>query len=163
MATTAYLAIEDQITGTNNNTWGDVLDANDQILEAAIARVTEIATTGGGTVLTANQNRRPIIVVTGALVSNATITVALTAEKTGSSIIRRPAQDLPFASRQAEAHRSISSAGGRRRSIATEPISCICDLRARRMRTAPELPPPSLPLTSPRPSPPILKSAIVGT
>lgn len=75
MTTTTYLELEDQATGANNNTWGDTADANFAILEQAIARFVQIATTGGTTTLTSSQNRYPIIEVTGVLVSNATITV----------------------------------------------------------------------------------------
>jgi hypothetical protein len=80
MATTTYLELDDQATGANSNTWGDVADANMAIIEQAIARYVDIATTGGTTILTSAQNRYPIIRVTGALVSNATIQVR-TAEK----------------------------------------------------------------------------------
>ena len=80
MATTTYLEWDDQATGANDNTWGDVLDANQTIFETAIARYLPLATTGGTTSFTSDQNRYPIIVVTGALVSNAIIVVR-TAEK----------------------------------------------------------------------------------
>jgi hypothetical protein len=80
MATTTYLELDDQATGANNNTWGDVADANMAIIEQAIARMVSIATTGGTTVLTSAQNRYPIIRLTGTLASNATIEVR-TAEK----------------------------------------------------------------------------------
>jgi hypothetical protein len=80
MATTTYLEWDDQTTGANNNTWGDVQDANNEIFELAIARVLTLSTTGGSTTLTTAQNRYPIILVTGVLVSNATIIVR-TAEK----------------------------------------------------------------------------------
>lgn len=80
MTTTTYLEWEDQATGANNNTWGDVADANFTIFEQAIARYTSISTTGGTTTLTTSQNRYPIIKLTGILVSNATIVVR-TAEK----------------------------------------------------------------------------------
>lgn len=80
MATTTYLEIDDQVNGSNSNTWGDVTDANLAILEQAIARNVSIATTGGTTVLTSSQNRYPIIRLTGTLSSNATIQVR-TAEK----------------------------------------------------------------------------------
>lgn len=75
MTTTTYLELDDQATGANNNTWGDVADANMAILEQAIARYVGIATTGGTTTLTSSQNRYPIIRLTGTLTSNATITV----------------------------------------------------------------------------------------
>lgn len=75
MTTTSYLELDDQATGSNNNTWGDVLDDNFAIVEQAIARYTSISTTGGTTTLTSSQNRYPIIVISGTLTSNATITV----------------------------------------------------------------------------------------
>lgn len=80
MATTPYLELDDQATGANNNTWGDVADANFGFLELAIARFLSIATTGGTTTLTTAQNRYPVIRFTGVLASNATIEVR-TAEK----------------------------------------------------------------------------------
>lgn len=80
MTTTTYLELEDQTTGSNDNTWGDVLDQNMAYVELAIARVLGLSTTGGSTTLTTAQNRYPIIKVTGVLVSNATIVVR-TAEK----------------------------------------------------------------------------------
>lgn len=80
MTTTTYLELDDQATGANNNTWGDVADSNMTILEQAIARYLGLSTTGGTTVLTSSQNRYPIIKVTGVLSSNATIQVR-TAEK----------------------------------------------------------------------------------
>ena len=80
MTATTYLEWEDQTNGSNNNTWGDVSDANSTIFEQAIARLGAVATTGGSTTLSSAQNRYPIITVTGALVSNATIVVR-TAEK----------------------------------------------------------------------------------
>lgn len=80
MATTTYLEWDDQANGSNDNTWGDVLDANQTIFETAIARYLPLATTGGTTSLTSDQNRYPIIVVTGVLISNAIIVVR-TAEK----------------------------------------------------------------------------------
>lgn len=80
MVTSTYLEFDDQATGANNNTWGDVADANFTIFELAIARVLGLATTGGTTTLTTAQNRYPIINVTGVLASNAIIQVR-TAEK----------------------------------------------------------------------------------
>lgn len=80
MTTTTYLELDDQATGANNNTWGDVADDNFAILEQAIARLGSISTTGGTTTLTSSQNRYPIIRITGVLASNAIIVVR-TAEK----------------------------------------------------------------------------------
>lgn len=75
MVATNYLEIEDMTNGSNNNTWGDTTDANLAILELAIARYLPLSTTGGTTTLTTAQNRYPLILVTGVLVSNAVITV----------------------------------------------------------------------------------------
>lgn len=75
MTTTTYLELEDQATGANNNTWGDIADANMAIIEQAIARYVAVSTTGGSTTLTSSQNRYPILKITGTLTSNATITV----------------------------------------------------------------------------------------
>ena len=75
MTTTTYLELDDQATGANNNTWGDVADANFAILELAIARYAGISTTGGTTTLTTAQNRYPVLVVSGTLVSDAIIHV----------------------------------------------------------------------------------------
>lgn len=75
MTTTSYLELEDQATGANDNTWGDVNDANLAILEQAIARVLGLSTTGGTTTFTSSQNRYPIIKVTGILTSNAILEV----------------------------------------------------------------------------------------
>lgn len=80
MTATTFLEWEDQANGSNNNTWGDVSDANSTIFEQAIARLGSISTTGGTTTLSSAQNRYPIIALTGVLVSNATIVVR-TAEK----------------------------------------------------------------------------------
>lgn len=75
MSTTPYLELDDQATGANDNTWGDVADANFAIIEQAIARLGSISTTGGTTTLTSSQNRFPVIRLTGTLASNAVIQV----------------------------------------------------------------------------------------
>lgn len=75
MTTTTYLELEDQATGANDGTWGDVADANFQYLELAVARRLSVSTTGGTTTLTSAQNRYPILVISGALSSNAVIEV----------------------------------------------------------------------------------------
>ena len=56
MVATTYLELEDQSTGANPNTWGDVLDANFAILEQVTSRVLSVSTTGGTTILTSSQN-----------------------------------------------------------------------------------------------------------
>jgi len=76
MVTTTYLELEDQATGANNNTWGDVTDANLGLIEQAIARIGVIsAAPGGSQTLSGTMNRNPIIRVTGILTSNAILTV----------------------------------------------------------------------------------------
>lgn len=75
MTTTTYLELEDQATGANDGTWGDVADSNFQLLELAIARRLALSTTGGTSTLSSSQNRYPIIVVSGSLASNAVIEV----------------------------------------------------------------------------------------
>jgi hypothetical protein len=77
---TTILRLEDQANGENSGTWGDKTDANLAIVEAAIAGVTSIATTGGTTTLTNvdytnDQAKKAVLYVTGALASNATIVV----------------------------------------------------------------------------------------
>ncbi len=76
MATTESILLEDQATGANNNTWGDVADANFAIIDKAIGIFVGIATTGGTTTLSDDQNARPLLDFTGTLASNATIVVA---------------------------------------------------------------------------------------
>jgi hypothetical protein len=80
MATAGSLAWEDQATGANDNTWGDVADANFEIFDTGIAGFVSISTTGGTTILTQTQNNNPVIRLTGTLISNATIQV-LSVEK----------------------------------------------------------------------------------
>lgn len=75
MTTSTYLELDNQTTGSNNNTWGLINNANFAIIETAIARYSAISTTGGTTILTSTQNRYPIIYVTGILTSNAEIIV----------------------------------------------------------------------------------------
>jgi microcystin-dependent protein len=76
MADTATPLIDlvDQETGNNNNTWGDIADANFLKIENAIAGTSAIVTTGGTTILTADQQRPYIMIVSGTLTSNAILT-----------------------------------------------------------------------------------------
>lgn len=80
MTATLYLELEDQATGANDGTWGDIADSNFGILEQAVARQAAVNTSGGTTILTSVQNRYAILRITGALVSDAIIQVR-TAEK----------------------------------------------------------------------------------
>jgi microcystin-dependent protein len=70
---TPLLQLIDQENGNNNDSWGDIADANFLKIENAIAGRTSIATTGGTTVLTDDQARYSTIVPTGALASNAVL------------------------------------------------------------------------------------------
>lgn len=82
MTASTHLGYEDQATGANNNTWGDVADENFRIFEKAITDTSlSLSTTGGITTLTTEQNRAPMFTVTGVLASNATIRVKDTATK----------------------------------------------------------------------------------
>ena len=82
MTASTHLEYEDQATGANNNTWGDVADENFRIFEKAITDTSlQIATTGGTTTLTVEQNRVPMFRIAGVLTSNATIRVKDTGRK----------------------------------------------------------------------------------
>lgn len=75
--TSTKLQIVDQTNGGNNNTWGDILDANQAKLENAIANQATIAgLTGGTVVLTEDQQRDSFIELTGSLTSNLTLQVS---------------------------------------------------------------------------------------
>ncbi len=80
MATVGSLEWDEQATGANENTWGEVANENFRILDLAIAGYVAVATTGGTVILTSEQNRNAVIRLTGILASNATIEV-LTKEK----------------------------------------------------------------------------------
>lgn len=88
MATTysTLLRLAKQGTGDNNNTWGTVLNTLIDLIDAAIAGMSTINTTGGTTTLTASNNaadqaRNAILKITGALVSNVTIEVPASTKK----------------------------------------------------------------------------------
>ena len=70
------LQITNMETGSNANTWGDVLDANDSRLETAIAGVAAISgLVGGSRTLTDDENRNAILSLTGTLTADQTIVV----------------------------------------------------------------------------------------
>lgn len=73
--TTPLLQLVDQDNGNNNNTWGDIADANFLKLENAIAGVTTIASNSASITLTDDQARPMIQVLTGTLTANQTIVV----------------------------------------------------------------------------------------
>ena len=67
-------------SGSHNNTWGTVTNATLQLIDDTIRGIATIAITGGAYSLTSNndaadERRMPILVFTGTLTSNATITV----------------------------------------------------------------------------------------
>lgn len=74
------LRMELMATGENDATWGTKTNTNLQIVEAALAGITTVSTTGGSTTLTNvdytnDQAKKALIKVTGSLSSNATIVV----------------------------------------------------------------------------------------
>jgi microcystin-dependent protein len=77
---TSRLRLEKMADGENDGTWGSKMAAVLDRVDDAIAGLTTINTTGGTTVLTANnftadQARSAILVITGALASNAIIQI----------------------------------------------------------------------------------------
>jgi hypothetical protein len=72
---TSLLQLIDQETGANNNSWGDIADANFAKLETAIAGATSLAVTGGTRTLTDDESRNAILRFTGTLTSNQIIVV----------------------------------------------------------------------------------------
>lgn len=83
---TSNLRVDKQGTGDNNATWGTVVNTDLDLLDAAIAGVTTISTTGGTTTMTAtngaaDQARAAVIKITGTLVSDATVNAPATATK----------------------------------------------------------------------------------
>jgi microcystin-dependent protein len=71
---TTNLTLTDQTTGGNPNTWGDIADANFEIIDAKIGDVQPISTTGGDTDFTDSQELVNVINVSGTLISNVTLT-----------------------------------------------------------------------------------------
>lgn len=77
---TDSLRLEEQGIGENNNTWGDKLNSNIDLIDKSIAGHVSVATTGGVTQLTTvnngeDQARYRIIEITGTLGSNVVIEV----------------------------------------------------------------------------------------
>ncbi len=75
---TTGLRLEKQADGENENTWGDIVNRQLDLLDTAITGQTTIVTTGGNTILTQNngqadQARAAIILVQGALTADALI------------------------------------------------------------------------------------------
>lgn len=78
--TNALLQTVDQTNGGNNNTWGDIVDANFLKLENAIAGSNTNTSTSGTVALTADQQRNAMLKFTGALSGNLIIEVAATSK-----------------------------------------------------------------------------------
>jgi microcystin-dependent protein len=78
---TPLLQLTDQETGNNDNTWGDILDANLLRIENAIAGVTQKAVTGGSVTLTDTEALSAVIVLTGVLASYADVSVPARTKK----------------------------------------------------------------------------------
>jgi hypothetical protein len=73
---TTLLQLIDQATGENENSWGDVADANFTKLENAIAKSQSVSSTGGTTTLTDDQSRNAMLVFSGALASDHIVEVS---------------------------------------------------------------------------------------
>ncbi len=71
--TTPNIVLTNQQEGSNNNTWGQIADANFETIDNKFGDTTSIATTGGTTVLTNSQEIVGHIDISGTLVSNAVI------------------------------------------------------------------------------------------
>jgi hypothetical protein len=77
---TTALRLEKPAAGDYSGAWAPVANTQFDLIDAAIASMTSVSTTGGSTTLTTNsgssdQARAPILKVTGTLVSNATIVI----------------------------------------------------------------------------------------
>lgn len=70
---TDHLLVTNMENGSHDNTWGDVINANNDIFDAKLGATMAIVTTGGTTILTTDEERVAIIEVTGTLASNAVI------------------------------------------------------------------------------------------
>jgi microcystin-dependent protein len=70
---TPNVLLTNQTEGGNNNTWGQLADANFELIDNKFGDTTDISTTGGTTTLTDSQELVASIQVANALVSNATI------------------------------------------------------------------------------------------
>lgn len=70
---TPNIKITNQTEGGNNNTWGQIADANFERIDDKFGDVTTINTTGGTTTLTDTQEIVNTIVVTGTLATNSVI------------------------------------------------------------------------------------------
>lgn len=69
----ANLQLTIQTPGGNSNTWGTLENANLNLIDAKFGSVTSLSTTGGTTTLSAGQEEVGVLLVTGVLVSDATI------------------------------------------------------------------------------------------
>lgn len=69
-ALTPNLLVTNMENGSHDNTWGDVLNANNDIFDAKLGDVTAIVSTGGTTVLTTDEERVNLFEVSGVLSSN---------------------------------------------------------------------------------------------
>jgi microcystin-dependent protein len=70
---TPNILLTNQEAGANNNTWGDIADANFERIDDVLGDTTVITTSGGTTVLTSTQELVAIIEVNGTLAANAVL------------------------------------------------------------------------------------------
>ena len=70
---TPNIQLTNQTEGGNNNTWGQIADANFEEIDDKFGDTTSVSTTGGNTTLTASQEIVAAIKVTGTLATNAVI------------------------------------------------------------------------------------------
>lgn len=73
MATTTNLLLNNQDTGTNDNSWGVNLNTNFSKIDAKLGDMTTISTTSGTVTLSESQERVNIIKLTATLVGNLTL------------------------------------------------------------------------------------------
>lgn len=71
--TTPNIKLTNQTEGGNNNSWGQIADANFEEIDDKFGDVTEITTTGGNTTLSDSQEIVNAILIDGTLASNAVI------------------------------------------------------------------------------------------
>lgn len=70
---TTFMSLVKQAIGGNRNTWGTILNANMDLIDASVAGMHTVTTTGGSTTLADTEWIKRIVKVAGALLSTTTI------------------------------------------------------------------------------------------